>query len=313
MKTVLAGSHALCLMRQTRTSAWNCLRSDNAELRGCHACFSAGSMSALQVFKVAKAMAPSVIHIDEVEKVFVSDKKRAKEFGGTELFSRIKKELGKEVGRCLHWQTELLCISSAAWGQDLLVSQFQPALVPAAVTLDMSDLRRPVPCASRSSSRGGLPCCTITPGAMQSLPAQGHFLSFAAMSQCVGARQRLTSSQHSGPLESPFGQKQCVVRHLSSALGVVKAGDALQHLHVPADLCGHGTLVLQTCELVQCKAEAFTSSWAAMPPLPGWSNIDTWPQPIEWAPAGADEGPGAVHTCAGAGHQLRATDVCEKG
>jgi len=27
-------------------------------------------------------MAPSVIYIDEVEKVFVSDKKKAKEFGG---------------------------------------------------------------------------------------------------------------------------------------------------------------------------------------------------------------------------------------
>ncbi len=34
------------------------------------------------VFKVARTMAPSVIYIDEVEKVFVSDKKKAKEFGG---------------------------------------------------------------------------------------------------------------------------------------------------------------------------------------------------------------------------------------
>lgn len=34
------------------------------------------------VFQVAKTMAPSVIYIDEVEKVFVSDKKKAKEFGG---------------------------------------------------------------------------------------------------------------------------------------------------------------------------------------------------------------------------------------
>jgi hypothetical protein len=32
--------------------------------------------------QVAKTMAPSVIYIDEVEKVFVSDKKKAKEFGG---------------------------------------------------------------------------------------------------------------------------------------------------------------------------------------------------------------------------------------
>ncbi|KAF6264066.1 hypothetical protein COO60DRAFT_270081 [Scenedesmus sp. NREL 46B-D3] len=49
------------------------------------------------VFKVAKTMAPSVIYIDEVEKVFVSDKKKAKEFGGQEPFSRIKKELLREL------------------------------------------------------------------------------------------------------------------------------------------------------------------------------------------------------------------------
>eukprot|EP00775_Hariotina_reticulata_P000972 gene972-1298_t len=42
-------------------------------------------------------MAPSVIYIDEVEKVFVSDKKKAREFGGQEPFSRIKKDLLKEV------------------------------------------------------------------------------------------------------------------------------------------------------------------------------------------------------------------------
>eukprot|EP00878_Enallax_costatus_P017399 GHUV01018273.1.p1 GENE.GHUV01018273.1~~GHUV01018273.1.p1 ORF type:complete len:830 (+),score=314.81 GHUV01018273.1:156-2492(+) len=49
------------------------------------------------VFKVARTMAPSVIYIDEVEKVFVSDKKKAKEFGGQEPFSRIKKDLLREL------------------------------------------------------------------------------------------------------------------------------------------------------------------------------------------------------------------------
>jgi hypothetical protein len=34
------------------------------------------------LLQVAKTMAPAVICIDEVEKVFVSDKKKAKEFGG---------------------------------------------------------------------------------------------------------------------------------------------------------------------------------------------------------------------------------------
>ncbi len=40
-------------------------------------------------------MAPSVIYIDEVEKVFLTDKKKLREFGSIELFSRIKKDLAK--------------------------------------------------------------------------------------------------------------------------------------------------------------------------------------------------------------------------
>ncbi|CAG9462067.1 unnamed protein product [Pedinophyceae sp. YPF-701] len=48
------------------------------------------------IFKVAKAMAPSVIFIDEIEKVFNSDKKAQREYGGTEPFSRIKKDFLKE-------------------------------------------------------------------------------------------------------------------------------------------------------------------------------------------------------------------------
>ena len=88
-----------------------------------------------QVFKVAKALTPSVIYIDEVEKVrpafaawpacldcvpsklamsqllrstprghaslpwqvFIMDKKKARTFGGVEPFNRIRKELVKEV------------------------------------------------------------------------------------------------------------------------------------------------------------------------------------------------------------------------
>ncbi|GBF95030.1 hypothetical protein Rsub_07531 [Raphidocelis subcapitata] len=57
----------------------------------------AAAMLAHMVFKVARTMAPSVIWIDEVEKVFVSDKKKAKEFGGQEPPSRIKKDLLREV------------------------------------------------------------------------------------------------------------------------------------------------------------------------------------------------------------------------
>lgn len=42
-------------------------------------CLTLPTFSRLQV---ARTMAPSVIYIDEVEKVFVSDKKKAREFGG---------------------------------------------------------------------------------------------------------------------------------------------------------------------------------------------------------------------------------------
>ena len=48
-------------------------------------------------FKVAKTLAPAIIYIDEIEKVFVSDKKKAKEYGGKEAFSRIKKFLLAEM------------------------------------------------------------------------------------------------------------------------------------------------------------------------------------------------------------------------
>jgi ATPase family associated with various cellular activities (AAA) len=69
------------------------------------------------VFKVAKAMAPSVIFIDEVEKVFLSDKKKLKEFQSIEPYNRVKKDLVKVrrqdvwVGTsCLH--APLNCVDS---------------------------------------------------------------------------------------------------------------------------------------------------------------------------------------------------------
>lgn len=51
------------------------------------------------VFKVARTMAPSVIFIDEVEKVFISDKKKLKEFGSVEPYNRIKKDLAKVIAQ----------------------------------------------------------------------------------------------------------------------------------------------------------------------------------------------------------------------
>lgn len=65
------------------------------------------------VFKVAKTMAPSVIFIDEVEKVFLSDKKKLKEFSSLEPYNRIKKELAKVScvlpGSAIS-QLQLLCV-----------------------------------------------------------------------------------------------------------------------------------------------------------------------------------------------------------
>ena len=49
------------------------------------------------VFKVARVMQPSVIYIDECEKVFLTDKKKLKEYGSTEPLNRVKKEMLKEV------------------------------------------------------------------------------------------------------------------------------------------------------------------------------------------------------------------------
>ena len=62
--------------------------------------YSGSSQCKLMVhmaFKVAKTLAPAIIYIDEIEKVFVSDKKKAREYGGKEAFSRIKKFLLAEM------------------------------------------------------------------------------------------------------------------------------------------------------------------------------------------------------------------------
>lgn len=48
-----------------------------------------------KVFKVARVMGPSVVYIDECEKVFISDKKKCG--AGLEPYNRIRKDLGKEV------------------------------------------------------------------------------------------------------------------------------------------------------------------------------------------------------------------------
>ncbi|KAJ7568629.1 hypothetical protein O6H91_01G041400 [Diphasiastrum complanatum] len=48
-------------------------------------------------FKVAKIMAPSIVYISEVEKIFVTDKKKLKTFRFKDKCNRIKKSLIKEV------------------------------------------------------------------------------------------------------------------------------------------------------------------------------------------------------------------------
>ena len=56
------------------------------------------------VFKVARTMAPSVIFIDEVEKVFISDKKKLKEFGSVGAVQPHQEGPGKGV-RAVHSAT----------------------------------------------------------------------------------------------------------------------------------------------------------------------------------------------------------------
>jgi SpoVK/Ycf46/Vps4 family AAA+-type ATPase len=65
--------------------------------------------------QVARTMAPSVIYIDEAEKVFVSDKKKKKEFQPySEAFDRIKKLILKEVKKMAPGERVLLIGNSAA-------------------------------------------------------------------------------------------------------------------------------------------------------------------------------------------------------
>lgn len=64
-------------------------------------------------FKVAKTLAPAIIYIDEIEKVFVTDKKKAKEYGGKESFSRIKKFLLAEM-KALKPGTRVLVVGSSS-------------------------------------------------------------------------------------------------------------------------------------------------------------------------------------------------------
>lgn len=61
-----------------------------------------------QVFKVARALAPAVVLVEDVDQVFVSDKTRAKTLTppGGEPPNRIKKQLLAEVscGGVLGWR-----------------------------------------------------------------------------------------------------------------------------------------------------------------------------------------------------------------
>ncbi|KAK9838420.1 hypothetical protein WJX84_004551 [Apatococcus fuscideae] len=66
------------------------------------------------------SLAPAVIYIDEVEKVFVMDKKKAKEFGGSEPFNRMKKDLIKEVA-ALDAADRVIVIGSSSEPQTCVV------------------------------------------------------------------------------------------------------------------------------------------------------------------------------------------------
>lgn len=59
------------------------------------------SMLIHMVFKVARTMAPSVIYMDECEKVFLTDKKLLKSYNTSEPMNRIKKEFLKVRRICI--------------------------------------------------------------------------------------------------------------------------------------------------------------------------------------------------------------------
>jgi len=79
------------------------------------------------VFKVARVMQPSVIYIDQVEKVFLSDKKKLKEYGSAEPLNRIKKEFLKEVKTMA--KGERVLIMGASSEPFLCVKKDQKSLV----------------------------------------------------------------------------------------------------------------------------------------------------------------------------------------
>ena len=65
-----------------------------------------------KVFKVARVMAPSVVHMDQAETVFISDKKKCG--GGAEPYNRIRKDLGKELDALEHGDRVLLVATTSA-------------------------------------------------------------------------------------------------------------------------------------------------------------------------------------------------------
>lgn len=79
------------------------------------------------VFKVARVMQPSVIYVDQVEKLFLTDKKKLKEFGSAEPLNRVKKEFLKEVKTMA--KGERVLILGASSEPHLCVKKDQKALV----------------------------------------------------------------------------------------------------------------------------------------------------------------------------------------
>ena len=68
-----------------------------------------------QVFKAARALAPSLVLVDDCEEVFISDRTRAAELaGGGEPPSRIRKALLAEV-RVEGWGAGARAVAGAVW------------------------------------------------------------------------------------------------------------------------------------------------------------------------------------------------------
>eukprot|EP00884_Botryococcus_braunii_P013211 jgi/Botrbrau1/21891/Bobra.0249s0020.1 len=125
------------------------------------------------VFKLARLMAPSVIYIDQVEQVFITDKRKAADFGYILPPSRIKKDLLKEV-EGLQAGDRVLVLGNSSQPHTC-IKKDEKAL------LDFFDKMLPVPMPDHASRRtsGGVSACGKKGRNIASRTRQGRISSLS--------------------------------------------------------------------------------------------------------------------------------------